>query len=387
MPSSSPTAARSSAALAHIEVDVPALRRNAAQLRTIAAPARFAAVVKANAYGHGLAGVAEALEREVDLFCVYRAQEGHEIRARGIETPVLVLGPVTPSELAGALEAHLAITLWDTQGYRDDVIRTARESGRPFPVHVKIDTGVTRFGLPAERATAALREDLREPALGLEGVFTHLAAVEELESAFTTQQLERFETALRPLESELRRRGVRKHAAASAATMLFPELRLDLVRVGIATYGVWPSPETQDALRQPINLEPALSWRTELIVIQEVPAGTPVGYGCTFSTARPSRIGVLPIGYAEGIPRAASNRGAVLVHGRRAPIVGRVCMNVTMVDVTDIPQAHPGSTTTLIGLDGEERLRAEDWAAWCGTIGYEIVARLPAEIPRVYRAE
>jgi alanine racemase len=373
-----------SAALAHVEVDLGALRRNVARLRALAAPARFAAVVKANAYGHGLQRVAQALSGVVDLLCVYRVEEGYAIRAAGVDAPVLVLGPVPPTELGAAHAARLAVTLWDTGAYRDDAVRAARAAGTALQVHAKVDTGVTRLGLSAQNAALAISGYLDDPALELQGVFTHLAAVEELESAFTLDQLDRFGSALRPVDAALRRRGTLRHAAASAAAMLFPRLRLDLVRVGIAAYGLWPSPQTRAALAQPIDLEPALRWRSCLVAVRDVPAETSIGYGCSYRTTAAARIGVVPIGYAEGIPRAASNRGAMLVAGVRAPIVGRVCMNMTLVDVTHVPLAHAGATVTLIGRDGTQTLDAEDWARWADTICYEIVARLPAELPRVY---
>ena len=384
MPASARADLRASGVLATVEVDLAKLRRNVARLRALVGGVRFASVVKANAYGHGLAPVARALAGVVDLLCVYRVEEGLDIREAGIQAPVLVLGPVPPAALADAHAAGLAITLWDTGSYRADVARAARAASAPMRVHAKIDSGTTRLGLAARDAAVAIGGYLDDPALALDGVFTHLAAAEELESGFTLAQLERFEGALRPLDAALRARGVLRHAAASAAAMLFPHLRLDLVRVGIATYGLWPSPETRAALAHPLLLEPALSWRTHLVVVREVPAGTSVGYGCTYHTERPSRIGVLPIGYAEGIPRAVSNRGAVLVAGVRVPIVGRVCMNMTFVDVTDVPAAMPGATVTLIGDDGAATLSADDWASWAQTIGYEIVARLPAEIPRIH---
>jgi alanine racemase len=369
---------------ATVDVDRGALRRNVARLRDLARPAQFMAVIKANAYGHGLVPIAEALAGDADVLGVYRADEALAVREAGVTTPLLVLGPVDSADIAALHAAGVAIPLWDVRGFRSDVARVARAQGRPFAVHVKVETGVARLGLPHSYAAAAIAEILDDAALRLDGVFTHLAAVEELESAFTLTQLERFDTAIGPVAAALRAGGTRLHAAASAAIMLFPRARLDLVRAGIATYGLWPSAATQTALAQPFELEPALGWRTALVVVRDVPAGTPVGYGCTYETTRQSRIGVLPIGYAEGIPRAVSNRGAVLVGGRRAPIVGRVCMNMTMVDVTDVPNAHPGQTVTLIGRDGDSRLGAEDWADWAGTIAYEIVARLPAEIPRTY---
>lgn len=379
--------AASRSAIAEVEIDLAAIRRNVGRLRALVAPARFASVVKANAYGHGLTRVARALARDVDMLCVYRGQEALEIRDAGVTTPLLVLGPVPVREVAQLHAARVAISLWDDGTYRDDVVRVARSSGTPLAIHAKIDTGVTRLGLPPARAAGAIATYLDEAALRIDGVFTHLAAAEELESAFTLGQLERFETALSPLAPALRSRGTLRHAAASAAAMLFPRLRLDLVRVGISTYGIWPSPETRAALAQPPELEPALAWRTELVAVREVPAGTSVGYGCTHHTERPSSIGVLPIGYAEGIPRAVSNRGAVLVGGRRAPIVGRVCMNMTLVDVTGVRGAHAGAPVTLIGADGAESLTTDDWAGWAQTIGYEIVARLPEALPRTFRDE
>ncbi|MGH7729276.1 MAG: alanine racemase, partial [Vulcanimicrobiaceae bacterium] len=175
-----------------------------------------------------------------------------------------------------------------------------------------------------------------------------------------------------------------RHAAASAAAILYPALRLDLVRPGIALYGIWPSEATRAAAGASLVLEPALRWTSKLVVVRDVAAETPVGYGCAFRTTRPSRIGVVPLGYAEGLPRALSGRGALLVAGRRAPLVGRVCMNMAFLDVTEIPQAHAGSSVTLLGRDGRESIDANELAAAAGTIGYELVARLPAEVPRRY---
>jgi alanine racemase len=203
-----------------------------------------------------------------------------------------------------------------------------------------------------------------------------------LESAYTLGQLENFRRALAPVEGVFREHRIARHAAASAAAMLFPALRLDMIRAGIATYGIWPSPETRNAAGHSLELEPALAWTTELVVVREVEAGRSVGYGCTFHTARASRIGILPIGYAEGLPRALSNTGSALVAGKRVPFVGRICMNTSFVDLTDAAEAHVGSTVTLLGRDGDDRVDPNELAAWAGTIGYELVARLPEAIPR-----
>jgi alanine racemase len=369
---------------AELRVDLDAIRRNVRRLGAFAAPARYAAVVKANAYGHGLVPVARALAGTADWFCVYRADEAAALRAAGIVAPVLVLGPVEARDLDLVAEARAAIALWSEGGFLRDAARAARKRGLRLPVHAKIDTGVTRLGLDRDRAAGAIAQYLAAPDLDLRGAFTHLAAAEELESAFTYGQLERFNAALEPLGQSLAARGVIRHAAASAAAMLFPALRLDAIRAGIATYGIWPSDETRAAAGAALALEPALSWTTELVVVRTVEAGRSVGYGCTFHTQRPSRIGVLPIGYAEGVPRGLSNAGIALVGGKRVRFAGRVCMNMAFVDVTDVPEARAGSRVTLLGADGNETIRAEEQAELAGTIGYELVARLPAEIPRRY---
>ena len=370
--------------IAELSIDLGAIRRNVARLGALAAPARYAAVIKANAYGHGLVAVAQALENQVAGFCVYRADEAVALREAGITAPVLVLGPVEPRELAGLSGSRTSITLWSEGTFRADVARAASAAGKRFSVHAKIDTGVTRLGLDRDRAAATVASYLADPALDVRGAFTHLAAAEELESSFTLAQLERFVQALAPLEVILAERGVLRHAAASAAAMLFPNLRLDLIRAGIATYGIWPSEETRAAMRSVLELEPALTWTTRLVVVRSAEAGRSVGYGCSFHTRRPSRIGVLPIGYAEGLPRALSNAGQALVGGKRVPFVGRVCMNMSFLDVTDVPDAQPGSRVTLVGRDGEEALDANAFAEFAGTIGYELVARLSPEVPRRY---
>ncbi len=369
--------------LAELTVDRAALRSNVTRLTALVAPARYLAVVKANGYGHGLTETAKALEGMVAGFCVYRIDEAVSLRDAGIRAPLLVLGPVESHELQWALECEAALTVWD-RAFGRDLAQVARARGKRAAVHVKIDTGVTRLGFNPTDAVRAIAAFLEEDGLAMRGVFTHLAAAEELESAFTLEQSARFEECLAPVATELDGRGVLRHAAASAAAMLYPPLRLDLIRAGIATYGIWPSDQTRSAAAGTLELIPALGWTTKLVLVRDVEAGRSVGYGCAFTTSRASRIGVLPIGYAEGLPRALSNAGVALVGGRRVPFIGRICMNMSFVDVTEVPDAGPGSTVTLIGNDGAETLDADEFASRAGTIGYELVARLPAEVPRRY---
>jgi len=370
--------------IAELTIDCAALRANTRNLAALVAPAKFSAVVKSNAYGHGLAPVVRALEHDVAAFCVYATSEAVAIRDAGVSTPILILGPVETRDLDAVLTADAAIALWDDGAFRREVAEVARHRQRRFPVHAKIDTGTSRLGFDAGAAAAAIASLAGDADLDLRGAYTHLAAAEELESSYTVEQLATFERALAPVAALVREHRILRHAAASAAAMLFPASRYDLVRAGIATYGIWPSPETQKAAGHAIALEPALSWTTKIVVVREVEEGRSVGYGCTFRPARASRIGLLPIGYAEGLPRSLSNAGTVLVAGRRAPIVGRVCMNMTFVDLSDVPQARAGSRVTLVGRDGSESLGADELAALGGTIGYELVARLPLEIPRRY---
>jgi len=363
---------------AQLEIDTDAIVANLQTLGRLVAPARVAAVVKANAYGHGLQEVGLAIEPHVSRFCVYALEEAIALRDAGVAARIQVLGPVAPADLSVAYASNVEITLWDDGAYAREVVKAVTQPRIPFSVHVKIDTGVTRLGFPAERARGSIERILALPAVHVAGLMSHLAAAEELDSTFTSEQLARFHGAVDGLDPAIER-----HIAASAAAMLWPQTRLDLVRAGIAIYGLWPSEPTRRIMEERgVRLVPALTWRTELCAVHDVPAETSVGYGCTYRTMRRSRIGVLPIGYNEGLPRARSNRGDVLVGGKRVPLVGRVCMNMAFVDVTDVPQAHVGSSVTLIGNDGEERISAEAFADWCDTINYELVARLPAAIPR-----
>ncbi len=366
--------------IAELRIDLGAVVRNVAALAALVAPARVVPVIKANAYGHGLVDVARALDERLQRIAVYELDEALALRAAGIASSIHVLGPVPPSALLDAHAAGVELTLWDGGAYYNDVVAVARRSHVPLRVHAKIDTGVVRLGMRVSEAPERLARYAAEPALNLAGAFSHLAAAEELDSTFTHEQLDAFALATRDVGPT-----VERHIAATAAAMLWPETRLDAIRAGIGIYGLWPSPETERIMRERgFALEPALSWHTQLVLVHDVPAHTPVGYGCAYHTKRPSRIGVLPIGYAEGLARNAGDRAHVLIAGIRCRIVGRVCMNMAFVDCTDVPAAVPGSVVTLIGTDGGETIGADELAAATGTIAYETVARLPAHIPRSY---
>jgi len=373
--------------IGRLEISTSALRRNADTLRALVAPSKCAFVVKSNAYGHGLIETALAIENLSAAICVYAVEEAVALREGGISVPLLILGPVPPELLTDAIYANAQVALWDVHGYLRDVVTAARDQHGRVDVHVKINTGVNRYGLEAHDAVDAIEEYLRHPELRVAGVFSHLASAEERDSAYTTLQNDRFAKVLASVAPLFAQREIAPtaHIAASAAAMLFPQTRLDLVRVGIALYGLWPSPQIREALDgQGIALEPALSFVSSLAATRDVVAGETIGYGGSYRAAQPTRIGVVPLGYADGIPRALSNTGAFAIDGALCPIVGRVAMNATMLDLTRAPNARVGSPVTLIGSDGDACVGADDWARWANTINYEIVARLPAALPRAF---
>ena len=370
-----------------LRISTDALRHNARLLRELAGPARAAFVVKGNAYGHGLIETARAVEPLAARLCVYTIEEGLALRAAGIVAPVLVLGPVPLDALDDAVAAGIELTLWDQASFAQRLCACARRRDTQAHVHVKVNTDLNRLGLEPGALPAAVEALLAMRDLRVAGIFSHLASAEEMDSPYTMHQLRAFEDALahsKPLLAQGRVAPLR-HIAASAAAMLWPATRLDMVRFGIALYGLWPSPQTREALGTGApDLRPALSYRSQIVAVRSIAAGASVGYGGSFHAPREMRVGVVAAGYADGVPRALSNRGAFLANGAVCPIVGRVAMNVTQIDLTRAPEARPGSTVTLLGRDGDAEIRADDWASWCDTINYEIVTRLPAELRRDY---
>jgi alanine racemase len=370
-----------------LRISLNALRHNAALLRDLVGAHRAAFVVKGNAYGHGLIPVARTVEPFAVRLCVFSIDEAVALRAAGIAAPILVLGPIPANALDDALAANVELVLWGTGDFVRRVRASARKRERTAAVHIKVNTDLNRLGFEPHELVDALEEILRFPEIAVAGIYSHLASAEELDSPYTMHQLSAFEGALARAKPLLDRRTLTplRHIAASAAAMLWPQTRLDMVRFGIALYGLMPSPQTQEALgAAPLQLKPALSYRSQIIVTRTIAAGASVGYGGSFHAPRDMRIGIVPTGYADGIPRAFSNRGAFVVDGVICPIVGRVAMNMTEIDLTAAPNGGVGSTVTLIGHDGNATIAADDWATWAETINYEVVARLPSELPREY---
>jgi alanine racemase len=368
-----------------IEVSAGAVANNVAVFREMAGPSRaLMAVVKSNAYGHGMLEVAEiALGAGANWLGVFSAVEGLALRDRGVTAPILVFGPVPEAALDRALAAGLRLTAASPAAAAAIAARPAARGAR---VHVKVETGTNRQGMLAGELPAAIRL-LTAAGAVVEGAYTHFADIEDTtEHTFAEKQKARFCEVL----DALRASGVdvpMPHTACTAATILFPETHHALVRAGIGLYGLWPSKETNvsaNALgRNRIGLKPAMTWKTRIAQIKCVVAGDYVGYGRTFRTTRSTLLAVLPVGYADGYDRGLSNAARTIVRGVRAPVVGRVCMNMTMIDVSDVPGATEGDEVVLLGAQGDESVTAEDLARLAGTINYEIVTRAAPGSPRI----
>ncbi len=361
-----------------VQVDLGAVASNLDRVRALVAPGTpVLAIVKANAYGHGAVPVSRALfARGADALGVATLEEGIELREAGIDGRVLVLGRILPAQLDGALRWRLEVAVPEA-ALAEELSRRAVRKGLTARVHLKVDTGMTRLGVPVARAAEAAARIRSLPGLELYGIFSHFANADLADRTLTDSQVRAFES----LRAELPRSGEADfHLANSAAVLTSRVPPGSMVRPGIMLYGSLPSPALASA-----SLAPALSWHCSVLQVHEVGKGTGVSYGHTFVTARPSRIATVSVGYADGYRRCLTNRGHVLVQGRRAPVVGRVCMDMTMVDVTDIPDAAAGDEVVLIGPQGGERITVEEVAAWAETISYEIFCGISPRVPRYYK--
>lgn len=361
------------------EIDLGAFVHNIRAIRArLAAGCQLMAVVKADAYGHGAGPLATvALQHGVAWFGVARCQEGVALRQYGIEVPMLVLGPTWPEEVETLIDYRLTPVIGSSEDAAN-LQRAACRRGLVSPMHVKIDTGMGRFGVTPERVPALLEQLGACSHLHLEGLMTHLACADTPDVESVQSQLARFQVVLQQFAVYgLTPRYI--HAANSAGLYRYPESHGTLVRAGIALYGAHPfAAPAVDILR------PVLTWKTRLARVQAVPAGCGISYGYTFITGRPSVIGTLPVGYADGLSRNLSNIGQVLMHGQRVPLIGQICMDMCMVDLTDLACAQVGDEVVLIGTQGNERVTAEEMAAHCGRIPYEVFCAISQRVPRRY---
>lgn len=356
-----------------LEIDLEAIRRNSRRLRETCGTALMA-VVKAGGYGHGGAAAARAsLRGGAGWLGTARVDEALDLRRQGIEAPILVLGSTPPERLAQAREAGLRLTVWSAEH-----LEAAASAGGEIRVHVKVDTGMNRIGLRPEAVVDFLRAASSIAGLTVEGAYTHFARADEPEVPTTREQQARFAGAMAALEAA----GLRPplvHACNTAGALSFPEARWDLIRSGVGIYGLDPSAQ----VRLPDEFEPALQWKTVVTQVKTVPAGEGVSYGHAYLTRSDERLATLAVGYADGFRRIDGNE--VLLGGRRAPVVGRVCMDQCLVRLDRDHPARPGDEAVLLGRQGEERISAEDIAERWATINYEVTCGITERVVRTYR--
>jgi alanine racemase len=360
-----------------LEIDEDAIRNNVKRLKEIS-QRPLMAVIKANAYGHGIVDVAcAAASAGADWFGVARIEEALTLRRAGITRPILVLSYTLPERVPEAIQSRIHLTIFDPElidAYADQ----AAGVGQAMCVHLKVDTGMGRYGVGPQEAAALARKAAARKEIQVEGLFTHFARADEPELPTTTLQLKQFVEVVECLES-LGLRPACVHASNSAATLYAPQARFDLVRAGIAMYGLHPNwPERQ----LPAGFLPALAWKARLASVKMLPPGHGVGYGHTYVTRGEERIGVIPIGYADGFRRDASHQ--VLIHGKRLTVIPRVCMDNCMLNLDSVPDAQVGDEVVIIGTQGEQSIRVEEIARRWKTINYEVVCGLDARLPRIY---
>ncbi len=376
------------------EIDLAAYAHNIRELKRITNPgARFMAVVKANGYGHGALKVADtALRNGADWLGVARLHEAVVLREAGFDAPILIFGYTPPDSAQTLIEYDLAQALYSRRT-AEAYSRQAAQVGDPIKVHIKVDSGMGRLGIllddlapgsagsdAADNAFTRVEAISRMDYLVVEGIFTHFATADSADKSYAVQQLERFTGFLADLERAGMKPAV-NHAANSGAVIDLPASHLDMVRPGIATYGLNPS---QEVNLDHVDLKPVMTLKSKIIHLKKVPAGFHVSYGITYRTETPTTIATVPIGYADGLNRLLSSRGYMLVRGHRVPIVGRVCMDLTMLDVGMLDKVRIEDEVVIFGVQGEAEITADELAEELNTINYEIVTSITARVPRIY---
>ena len=363
----------------YAQIDLSAICRNIEAIRRkIPDGVKLLVVIKADAYGHGAVEVAKTLQEQCDFFGVASVMEGVELCKAGIRTPILVLGYTDEHDFVQAVEYDIRpsiFTMEQAAALSDEAVRQGKTAG----FHFAVDTGMSRIGFQVSEESAELvREITCLPNLYAEGIFSHFFASDEADLTAARDQKAQFDLFI----EMLRARGVEipiRHMANSAGILNFDD-EYDMVRSGIITYGVYPS----DCVDRTVELRPALEWRSRVFHVKTLPAGRFVGYGGTYVTDRETVVATIPVGYADGYPWCLSNQGRVILHGQYAPIIGRVCMDLLMVDVTAIPDVCKGDTVTLIGRQGDASLSVEDVSRDAHSFSYEMLCRLARRVPRVY---
>ncbi len=364
-----------------VEINLDALGCNFDAVReTLPENIKILAVVKANAYGHGAIGVAKFLEDKADYLAVAATDEALELRKNGVGCPILILGHIPYGDYDNIVKYNITPTISDF--YEAELLsKAAAKMGVTAPLHIAVDTGMNRIGFRCDDASIEEIKKIKTlPNVEIEGVFSHLAAADMLDKAYTEMQAERFDEFVTKMENAGINASI-KHLYNSAAIADL-EKKYDMVRQGIILYGLKPSDEVEF---NNINVpQPVMSMKTRVVQVKTLSAGESISYGCTYTTEKETRVATLCAGYADGVTRVLSNNGQVLIRGKRAKIIGRVCMDQFMVDVTHIPDVEAGDTATIFGTDGDETISVDEIAKKANTINYEIICNINSRVTRVY---
>lgn len=367
----------------YARIDLDAIAYNMEQMkRNLKADTKVMAVIKADGYGHGAIQIAEMMENMDYIwgFAVATLDEAIVLRTEGIKKPILVLGCVFPDQYMAMLKNDIRMNVY-TEEMAESISQMAAREGMTAYMHIKLDTGMSRLGFDMSKESVEVIARISQMKnVNMEGIFTHFAKADETDKAFTRKQIQDFCWMV----ESLKEKDVTfqyEHCANSAAIIDVKEANFDLVRAGISIYGLYPSEEVK---KENVKLKPAMVLKSHIAFVKEIEAGTPISYGGTFVSKEKMKIATIPVGYADGYPRSLSNVGYVLIRGKKAPIVGRVCMDQFMVDVTHIDGANFGDRVTLVGQDGNEKISIEDLSELSGRFNYEFICDLGKRIPRVY---
>ncbi len=365
----------------YAKVDLDVIRDNLiALMKNTEEGTKVCAVLKTDGYGHGAVPIARAIQDIVWGYAVATLDEALNLRLNQVREPILVLGYIPWNRFSEAVKEEIRVTVFEKEQAKR-LSEAAQKLGKKAYVHIKVDTGMGRIGLfPDEKSKKVIKDISDLPFLQLEGIFTHMATADMKDKTAAQKQVRIFKEFI----SEMKKEGIRFpicHCSNSAGIIEMKDAHMDMVRAGISLYGFYPSEEVRKDL---VSLYPALELKSCVSYVKEVPADTPISYGGTYVTSKPEKIATIPVGYGDGYPRALSNKGYVLIHGKKAPICGRVCMDQMMVNVTEIDGVKEGDEVTLIGQDGGNKITVEELADLAGTFNYEFVCGLGKRVPRLY---